>query len=321
MGSHSLRRSLIFLLVALCVCTTPASAAEKKKKNADPAEIGSRDLNNRSLNFYSPEREAALGEELAHQAEITARVLGDPFVLGYVKEVADRVARNSDLQSPVHVCVVDSDLIGAFALPGGHFFVTTGLLRETRSEAELAGVVAHEIAHVAARHGTKQMSRAQLWNYLSLPLGFVSGPVAAGVRSGMMLAMPLSFLKFSRNFERQADSLGLQYDYASGYDPAAMVDFFERMKAREQEKDHGSIAKIFSSHPMTKDRIVAAEKTIGQSLPSREQYVVTTSRFEEVRLHLRQLEVDRIRAEKIYGPDPLGRKNPSEVGTLFGWPN
>jgi predicted Zn-dependent protease len=316
-----LRRILIILLAVLAFCAGSVSADEKKKKNDNPAEIGSRDLNKHSLNFYSPEREALLGAELAHEAEITSRVLVDPFVLGYVKEVADRVARNSDLQMPVRVCVVDSDLIAAFALPGGHFFVTTGLLRETRSEAELAGVVAHEIAHVAARHGTKQMSRAQLWNYLSLPLGFVSGPVAAGIKSGMMLAMPLSFLKFSRNFEREADSLGLQYDYASGYDPAAMVDFFERMKAREKEKDHGSIAKVFSSHPMTKDRIVAAEKTIDQSLPSREQYVVTTSRFEEVRRHLHDLEVDRIRAEKIYGPDPLGRKNPSEVGTLFGWPN
>jgi predicted Zn-dependent protease len=316
-----MRRCFTFLLAVTFVITASTLADDKKKKNAAPAEIGSRDINKRSLNFYSSEREIALGDELAHEAEITARILRDPLVVGYVKEVADRVARNSDLQTPVRVYIVDSDLIAAFALPGGHFFVTTGLLRETRSEAELAGVVAHEIAHVAARHCTRQMSRAQLWNYLSLPLGFVSGPVAAGVRSGMMLAVPISFLKFSRNFEREADNLGLQYDYASGYDPAAMVDFFERMKAREKEKDHGSIAKVFSSHPMTRDRIVAAEKTIEQSLPSREQYVVTTWRFEEVRQHLHQMEVDRIRAEKIYGPDPLGRKNPSEIGTLFGWPN
>ncbi len=309
------------LLFALLVAGGVPGFARNDKKNTDPASIGSRDLNKHSLNFYSAEKEAALGSELAHEAEITARLLGDPLVLSYVKGVADRVALHSDLGIPMQVRVVDSDLIAAFALPGGHLFVTSGLIRETRSEAELAGVIAHEIAHVAARHATKQMTREDIWYWMSVPLGFVSGPIAAGIRSGMMLAVPLSFLKFSRNFEREADSLGLQYDYASGYDPAAMVDFFERMKAREKEKEHGGIAKVFSSHPMTKDRIVAAERIMDQSLPAREQYVVTTWKFEQVQQRLRQLEEDRIRAEKIFGPSPLGRKNPSDVGTLFGWPN
>jgi predicted Zn-dependent protease len=304
----------VFLLAAF-------SSAAGQKKNADPSAIGTRDINKHSLNFYSPEREVALGGELAHEAEVTARIVGDRVVLQYVQEVADRVARNSDLEMPLRVRVVDSDAIAAFALPGGHLFITSGLLRETRSEAELAGVIAHEVAHLAARHGTKQMSRAQVWNWMSLPLGFVSGPVAAAVRQGMMLAVPLSFLKFSRNFEREADFLGLQYDYASGYDPAAMVDFFERMKVKERDKEQRGIMKAFTSHPMTKERIVAAEKTIDESLASRERYVVTTSRFEELQRHLRQLEADRIRAEKIYGPDPLGRENSSELGTLWGWPN
>jgi predicted Zn-dependent protease len=220
---------------------------------------------------------------------------------------------------PLKVSLVDSETIAAFGLPNGHLFVTSGLLRETRSEAELAGVIAHEIGHIAARHATKQMTRAELWSYATLPLGFVTGPIAAGLRSGMMLAMPLSLLKFSRNFEREADALGLQYDYASGYDPAAMVDFFERMKVRAKDKELRGIMKAFTSHPMTKDRVVAAEKLMDASLPSRKAYVVTTSSFVTMQERLSELADDRRREEKIYGPDPLGRKNPSDLGILFMW--
>jgi beta-barrel assembly-enhancing protease len=310
-----------YLLCALFLLAAVPSAARAQKKNNDPSQIGSRDINKHSLNFYSLDREAALGDELAHEAEITARILSDPYVRAYVTAVAQQIAGHSDLQMPLKVRIVDSEAIAAFGLPNGHLFVTSGLLRETRSEAELAGVIAHEIGHIAARHATKQMTRADLWNYATLPLGFVTGPIAAGFRSSMMLAMPLSLLKFSRDFEREADALGLQYDYATGYDPAAMVDFFERMRVRSNEKETRSIMKAFTSHPMTKDRVTAAEKLMDASLPSREQYVVTSSSFVRMQERLRELADDRRREEKIYGPDPLGRKNPSDLGILFGWQN
>jgi len=311
----------MFFLAFFLVVAAPSVSAQNQGQRNDPSQIGARDINKHSLNFYSAAREAALGEELAGEAEATARILDDPEVQNYVAEVAGQIGLNSDLHMPLRVRVIDSDSIAAFGLPGGHFFVTTGLLLETRSEAELAGVIAHQTGHMAARHATKQMTRAELWNLMTLPLGFFSGPVVATLRQGMMMAGPLTLFKFNRDFEREADRLGLQYEYASGYDPVAMLDFLERMKAKDKGKDHGGINRIFSSHPMTKDRMVEAERTIEETLPSRAQYVVSTSRFEEMQQHLRSLEADRIRAEKIYGPDPLGRKNPSAVGTLFGWEN
>ena len=245
-----------------------------------------------------------LGHMMATETERSVALLTDPEVLGYINEVAGRIARNSDSQLPLQVRVVDSNEVNAFALPGGHFFINTGLILEARTEAELASVIAHEVAHVAARHATKRMTKAEIWNWASIPLAFIGGPAAYWVSQGLALAVPLTFLKFSRNAEREADFLGLQYHYAAGYDPVAFVDFFERLKRLEKERK-GGIAKAFSTHPMTKDRIVAAGKTIDQILPPREAYVVTTSRHDEVRSYLRQLLGERERREAA---DPVLRK-------------
>ncbi len=290
-------------VLALVLLAHPAAsqAGQKKKKNSDTTAIGQRDINKRSWNLYSPERELALGEELAHQTERSARLLNDPLVLAYVQEVAGRIARHSDLRMPLRVRVIDSDDVNAFALPGGHFFIHTGLLLETRSEAELAGVIAHEIAHVAARHATRQMTKVQVYNWMSLPLFFVGGPVAYGIQQGLALAVPLTFLKFSRKSEIEADFLGAQYHFASGYDPAAFVDFFERMKQREKSSK-SSIAKAFSTHPMTKERIRAAERTIEEVLPSQEEYVINTSEHEQMLSHLRALLDQRKGQEGLTGP-------------------
>lgn len=297
-------RQGISFLVALLLCLTPtpgfAGGQKQKKKHSDPETIGRRDINKGSLNFYSLESEVALGEELARNVVRTSRLLDDPLVTQYLTRVADRIGRHSDLRMPLRVRVLDSDEINAFALPGGHFFATTGLLLETRSEAELASVIAHEIAHAAARHATKQMSRLRLWNWLSIPLLFLGGPVAYGIQQGLAIAVPLSFLKFSRNAEREADFLGQQYQYASGYDPVAFMDFFERMK-QKQKGERGGIAKVFSTHPMTRDRVVAAERNIEQYLPPQEEYVVTTSEFDDVRAYLANLIGERRREEEARG--------------------
>ena len=298
-----MRRGLAFplLLLTLAASGPSASADKPKKKNADPQNIGRRDVTRGTWNLYSQERELQVGDELARQTEASSRLLRDPLVLDYVTEVADRIARNSDLRVPLRVRIVDSDEVNAFALPGGHFFVTTGLLLEARTEAELAGLMSHEIAHVAARHATRGMTRVKVWNWASLPLLFFGGPVAYGIQQGLALAVPLTFLKFSRNDEREADFLGLQYHAASGYDPAAFIDFFERTRQREKT-EHGGIAKAFSSHPMTRDRITAAERTIEQVLPPREEYVVTTSRHDEVQEHLEGLLGERRRHESNQSP-------------------
>jgi predicted Zn-dependent protease len=316
-----LRRLISLLLPILLAVPSPGLAGDKRNKKGDKRKdlsaIGSRDLTKGKWNFYSAEAELDLGRQLAKEAERTSHLLRDPMVLAHVTEVAERVARNSDLRFPIQVRVVDSAEVNAYALPGGFFFITTGMLLETQSEAELAGIIGHEIAHVAARHATRQMTRSHIWSIVSLPLVFIGGQVAYAIYQGAQLAVPLAFLKFNRDAEREADLLGLQYSFASGYDPVAVVDFLERMKAREKEKE-GGIAKVFASHPMTRDRVVAAEKVIG-GLPEREEYVVTTSAHARMAGHLRKLLREQERLE--YDMRPVLRKRPIEVKPRSGEPD
>ena len=264
----------------------------------DVAQIGQRGIG-KGMNFYSLDKEIALGRQLAEQIEQQAHIITDPVITEYVNRVGQNIVRNSDAQVPFTIKVIDDDELNAFALPGGFFYVNTGLILAAESEAELAGVMAHEIAHVAARHATKNDTKAQLFNMASIPLIFVGGPVGYGIRQAAGLAVPMGFLKFSRNAEREADLLGLEYQYASGYDPAAFVQFFEKLQAKDKKK-HSAIAKAFSTHPMTEDRIKKSQESIAKYLPEKDQYVVTTSEFDEVRTRLARLENRR----RIDGGDP-----------------
>jgi len=190
---------------------------------------------------------------------------------------------------PLTIKVIDSDEVNAFALPGGFFYVNSGLILAADEEAELAGVMAHEIAHVAARHATRQMTRSQWANIGTIPLIFVGGGIGYAVRSAAGLGLPLTFLTFSRGFEAEADYLGLQYMYKSGYDPNAFISFFEKIQAKEKKKP-GTLAKAFSTHPQTPDRISKSQEEIARILPARQQYVVTTSEFDNVKARLAALE-------------------------------
>ena len=270
----------ILLLAAVLVCVPPAAFAQKHK---DVQNIGQRDINKGSCNLYSLEREIELGRRLSLDVEARSRLLRDPRVEAYVAELVQNLVRNSDARVPFTVKVIDSDDLNAFALPGGFLYVHTGLILEAQTEAELAGVLAHEIAHVTARHATKQYTKATLFQWMTLPLVFVGGPVGYGVQQALSVAGPLTFLKFKRNAEREADFLGLQYTYHAGYDPVALVDFLERLKDKDKE---GRLAKVFSTHPMTKDRIKRAQKGIAEVLPPREEYVVSTSRFDQLKAYL-----------------------------------
>ncbi len=303
-----MRKTISFVLTVLLVWAPVAAAvpADTQKKNSDISKIGQRDINKGSWNLYSIEKEMEMGAELAAEAERSVVLLRDPVVVDYIRDLADRIVRNSDARVPAQVRVVDSDELNAFALPGGHFFINTGLILEAQTEAELTSIIAHEIAHVAARHATKQRTKANIWNWVSIPLLIFGGPVAYSVYQGAAIAVPLTFLKFSRNAEKEADFLGLQYHYKAGYDPVAFVDFFERLKRLENEGDEGGIAGIFSTHPMTRDRIKMAEEIIGKYLPEREEYVVTTSRFDQVRAHLRRLLGVRTRNAR-QGEEPVLR--------------
>jgi beta-barrel assembly-enhancing protease len=278
---------LSLALLSLALLAPPCAVAKDKDPEHDPDQIGNRDVG-KGVNFYSIEREIALGKEMARETERQAKFIDDSVVAEYVNRLVQNVSRNSDAKVPFTIKVVDSDEVNAFALPGGFMFVNTGLIMRADNEAELAGVLAHEIAHVAARHGTRQATRGQLINYGTIPLIFMGGWAGYGIRQAITLAVPLGFLKFSRNMEAEADLLGLQYMYKSGYDPTEFVNFFERIQTLEKKKP-GAVSKLFSSHPMTGDRIRAAQKTIQQDLKPAPQYLVDTSEFHGVRTRLATL--------------------------------
>src|SRR5208282_2083179 len=223
-----------FSVLAVTVLTAvPFAVASDKKK--DPDEIGNRDVG-KGVNFYSIEKEIALGKQMAQEVERQAKIVDDPVISEYVNRIGQNLVRNSDAKVPFTIKVIDAEEINAFALPGGFFFVNTGILLNADNEAEMAGVMAHEIAHVAARHGTRQASRGELINYGTIPLIFAGGWAGYAIRQAVPLAVPMGFLKFSRNMETEADLLGLQYMYKSGYDPTEFVNFFERIETLEKKR-------------------------------------------------------------------------------------
>jgi beta-barrel assembly-enhancing protease len=239
--------------------------------------------------WYSLESEIRMGKQYSMMIESSSKMVNDPVVTEYVNRIGQNLVRNSDAQVPFTIKVIDSDQVNAFALPGGFFYVNSGLILAADEEAELAGVMAHEIAHVCARHAMRQMTRANLANIGTIPLIFVGGGIGYAVRSAAGIGLPLTFVSFQRGFEAEADYLGLQYMYKTGYDPQAFVAFFEKIEALEKKKP-GTLDKAFSTHPQTPDRIEASQKEIATILPARPEYTVTTSEFDEVKARLAAIE-------------------------------
>lgn len=253
----------------------------------DVDAIGNRHVG--GLDWYSTETDIKIGKTYAQQIEQSMKFITDPVVTEYVNRVGQNLVRNSDAKVPFTIKVVDSDEINAMALPGGFFYVNSGLILAADDEAELAGVMAHEIAHVALRHGTRGQTRADIANLMSIPLIFVGGGIGYAARQAAGIGLPMTFLKFSRGFEAEADYFGVQYMYKSGYDPNEFVNFFEKIQAQEKKKP-GSLAKAFSSHPQTPDRIQKTQEEIASILPAREQYIETTSEFNDVKARLASIE-------------------------------
>ena len=268
---------------------TPSKTVHPKNPKEDVEAIGNRNVG-KGVNFFSIEKEIALGKSLAQEVERSSKMIDDPVVTEYVNRVGQNLVRNSDAQVPFTIKVIDSDEVNAFALPGGFFYVNSGLILRAQEEDELAGVMAHEISHVTLRHGTKQATKAELIQLSSIAaMIFIPyGWAGYGIYQGMNLAIPLTFLKFSRDAEREADFFGIQYMYKSGYDPNAYVTFFERIQADEKRRP-GTIPKFFSTHPPTPERIELAQKEIARILPDRDEYIVTTSEFDSVKSRLRNV--------------------------------
>lgn len=258
----------------------PDPPADLKSLPAEAAPAEPLHKKRGGLNFWSLEREEQMGKQLDGQMLQQVQLLDDPVVTEYLQDLAARLARNSEVQGPIVLRVVESSVPDSFSLPGGYLYITVGMVRTTQSEAELAAILSHEIAHVACRHATRQLSRQQIFGLLSIPLMFVGGPVGFAVGEAFSLAYPLTMLKFSRGAESEADAVGVAYMNASGYDPNAAVSLFERVASRESQRMVG-LRRLVSTHPITKDRMAAVTRAIAK-LPPETDYVVSTSRYDEV---------------------------------------
>lgn len=297
-------------------------AAKKgpKKKNSDIENIGNRDINKGGFHPMTPnlESEIAMGRQVARELESQVTLIQDPMVTEYVNRVGQNLVKNSDSKIPFIIKVIDSDEINAVSLPGGFFYVNTGLILAADEEAELAAVMAHEIAHVTARHAAEQQGRSSFVNLLSLPASiFTGGIVGAVVQQSAAILIPAAFYSFSRKSEEEADWLGLQYMYKAGYDPGAAVSFFEKLQARENARK--KVSSLFSTHPPTESRVEKTKYNIENFLDPHEQYLVTTSEFDKVKAHLAQLENQKTPSEKDRAPSLRRRtpskRNPDEDGT------
>lgn len=288
-------RSSEFLVLALAcgmlVGPPIALGADGKNKMPEPLSekenpllIGKRNINKGQLDFYSLEKEVAIGRQLASEVERSSKFIDDPVVTEYINQVGQNVALHSDAKTPFTIKVIASSDVNAFALPGGFLYVNSGLILAADNEAEIAGVIAHEIGHVAARHGVEQASKGTLLQYLSIPLIFVGGVPGLILQNAANVLVPLSFLKFSRGAEEEADRLGLQYMWSAGYDPASLLNFFEKLKAMEK-KEPGTLAKVFSTHPTTGTRLEKARALLAR-FPDRDEYTITTSEFSAVKQKL-----------------------------------
>jgi predicted Zn-dependent protease len=290
----------------------------KPGSTGDVNAVGNRSIGGRGMvNWYSTDTEIKWGRMYATQIEKSTRFITDPVVTEYVNRIGQNIVKNSDCKVPFTIKVIDSDEINAFALPGGFFYINSGLILNADEEAEMAGVMAHEIAHVCAHHAAREMTRMNIAQISSIPLIFIGGWTGYGIYEVANIGIPVTFMKFSREFEAQADYLGIQYMYRAGYDPQAFITFFEKIRALEKHKP-GIIAKAFADHPQTPDRVLHSQEEIARILPARDEYTVTTSEFDDVKARLARIENKRRLTDSKNTNKPSLRKASASSGDSSG---
>jgi hypothetical protein len=282
----------------------------KKGSEEDVNAVGQRNIGGRGLgNWYSTNWEIGTGKQYSMEIEKSSHLVTDPVVVEYINRIGQNIVKNSDAKVPFTIKVLDTDEINAMALPGGFFYVNSGLILACDSEDELAGVMAHEISHVAAHHAAREMTKLNYMQLGQIPLIiFTQGTwTGYGIYEASQLAVPLTFLQFSREYEAEADYLGIQYMYKAGYDPQGMVSIFEKLAALEKHKP-GALSKAFSDHPATPDRIAAVENEIATILPAEPQYMVTSSEFDQVKARLARIQNKRGLNDKKNNGKPTLRR-------------
>ncbi len=273
--------------------SSAASPSQQKtlstlSEKEDPRMIGKRNINKGLIGGGSVEKEVALGRQLAAEVDRQAKFVDDPVITEYINRVGQNVVLHSDAKIPFTIKVIDSDEANAFALPGGFFYVNKGLILAADNEAEVAGVMAHEIAHVTARHAVENMRKGNIIEGLAMVGSIFLGGIPGMIyQSTAGLGLAAVFFKFTRGAEEEADRLGVQYLYAAGYDPSAMSTMFEKLAAKNKKKP-GFLAKTFSTHPQTIDRLEASRILVAR-FPDREEYILSTSEFQRVKGRLLRL--------------------------------
>ncbi|HEV2498840.1 MAG TPA: M48 family metallopeptidase [Terriglobia bacterium] len=304
-----MKKAITVFLAAIFISVFPLAAAASQKDDVN--DIGNRRVAHRSI--ISEQKEVAIGKQYADQIDHSTKLIKDPVVNEYVNRLAQNLARNSDVKVPISVKIIDDPTINAFALPGGFLYVNSGTILAATEESQLAGVIAHEIAHVACRHWASSMTKQTLLQYAMLPLMFT--PMSLGtyyiLNAAMGTGIPMAFLKFSRDDEAEADFYGLQYMYKSGYDPNSYVAFFGKVLNEERESP-GSVASVFADHPPTPDRIIKCEEEIKGVLPKKQEYLVNTSEFDDVKTRLETL-LTVHRNPNAPGQPTLERRQPQQT--------
>jgi len=309
---QTVQRQLLLAFLTASIVLVAVRPIYSKKNLNNPDKIGHRKVAQRSV--ISPEMESAIGNEYARQFESTVELVQDPVVQHYVATVAEIVVRNSDLRSSVTVKVVKSPDVDCFSLPGGFIYLKSGLLVSAENEDAIAGAIAHQVAHAAARHWASGATRQMFAQYampppvvvptfpqsasgsftvacrgfLSLRRTYPSGPASPLIKEGMVEAylngVPLAFLKFARQDELEADYLGLQYMYKAGYNPRIYVALLRKLAS---EQPTPSLPDSLQDMPPVSDRIEQAEKEIRTILPNAPSLSKPSPEFILMKSHLR----------------------------------